>query len=682
MRLPTSAWRRPITRSACSRDKLVEELLDIVASRGFLSQPELRDALSRNQLKLPDLTGFGEFFSGDPLLRANRELAVSMPGVYRRGEIYLRWLQRLSSAAFGTRSGRWLTWNLFVPVGGAFFAIEGPLQVGHELVHLFSFLLRLVGLMAPLPLDHVHQAAPFPLAPWPAISIGAIFFWMLLHMPPVRRVTVQVLGVVGKFTKAALIDVPAALFRWPALRTFLDSPPAHFIARFALKPLLPAAVTWFFIAELELGTRIAAIDGALAYVAVMLFLTTRYSREFEEATADWAVRRWEYLRGFLPGLFRLIADGFKRLLEAIDRGLYAVDEWFRFRGGETATTRVLKTIGGLFWGCVSYVVRFLVVLFIEPQINPLKHFPVVTVSHKLLLPMTHNLALFIEAKFGFGPADAHLIAFLILGKIPGIFGFLVWEFKENYRLYRANRPEDLRPVMIGHHGETMRRLLRPGFHSGTLPKLFAKLRRADRRAIKTGDRRSARRHIDTLHHVEEAIHRFVERELLNYVNDSSAWATEPLQLAGVEAGSNRVRIELACSAAGAERMIVAFDEQDGWLVASATDPGWRIDAERAAMLELALIGLFKVAGADLLRADIESSLGSLPYDVTDAGLVVWLDDETEIFYDLNAEPEIVPRVVSGKPATELTPISSDNLIFRRRPVPWDEWVKAWTSKSF
>ena len=65
--------------------------------------------------------------------------------------------------------------------------------------------------------------------------------------------------------------------------------------------------------------------------------------------------------------------------------------------------------------------------------------------------------------------------------LPGIFGFLVWELKENWRLYRANRAPDLKPVVIGSHGETMLRLLRPGFHSGTVPKLYAKLRRAQRK---------------------------------------------------------------------------------------------------------------------------------------------------------------------------------------------------------
>ena len=45
--------------------------------------------------------------------------------------------------------------------------------------------------------------------------------------------------------------------------------------------------------------------------------------------------------------------------------------------------------------------------------------------------------------------------------IPGIFGFLAWELKENWKLYRANRPKTLRPVQVGSHGESLARLIAP-----------------------------------------------------------------------------------------------------------------------------------------------------------------------------------------------------------------------------
>ncbi|MGW8257287.1 MAG: hypothetical protein ACWGMZ_07375, partial [Thermoguttaceae bacterium] len=42
-----------------AKDKIVEELLDQLAERGFLSLGDLRDALSRNALKMPDIAGPG-----------------------------------------------------------------------------------------------------------------------------------------------------------------------------------------------------------------------------------------------------------------------------------------------------------------------------------------------------------------------------------------------------------------------------------------------------------------------------------------------------------------------------------------------------------------------------------------------------------------------------------------------
>jgi hypothetical protein len=659
-----------------SRDKLVEELLDIIATRGFLSQPDLRDALSRNQLKMPDLSGPREFFGGDPLLRANRELAVRMPGVYRRGEIYLRWLQRLSALAFGTRTGRWLTRNLFVPFGGAFLAIEGPLQVGRELVHLGRYVMRLFGALPPLPADRPHVHAPFPLAPWPVLVLGGLFCWLLLHVPAVRRVTVQILGVIGTVLRFVVVDAPEAILRWPLLRAVLDSRLTRFVARFALKPLLPAAIAWFVIVDWDFHTRQAVFVGGLVYVLTMLFLTTRASRELEELTADWAVRRWEYLRDFLPGLFRLIVEAFKRVLEAIDRALYAVDEWLRFRTGDSAIAQALKGAAGLLWNGIAYVLRFIIVLFVEPQINPIKHFPVVTISHKLLLPMIPSFAAFLADSYGFEKEAAGLIATLVITKIPGIFGFLVWEFKENWRLYRANRAADLRPAIVGRHGETVSRLLRPGFHSGTLPKLYAKLRRAERRALKTGDWRAVGRHVEALHHVEESVRRFGERELLAYVNGSPAWTGGSLRLAHLEVGSNQVRFEFACPDAGPGRLEITFQEMAGWLIAGVTDPGWVTTTRASAALELAFTGFEKVAGADLRRDDIESLVGPAPHEVTNDGLTVWPDDESEVVYDLNAEPEITPRIVSGQPPP-MPPVSADRLLCRRRAVPWDRWVAAW-----
>src|SRR5262249_48758871 len=90
-----------------AQKKLVDELLGRAVAVGRLSLGNLRDAISHNDLKLPDLTR-ARLRSGDELLRCDVALSRSLDGVYRRGENYLRFLQKISSILFGTPLGRLL----------------------------------------------------------------------------------------------------------------------------------------------------------------------------------------------------------------------------------------------------------------------------------------------------------------------------------------------------------------------------------------------------------------------------------------------------------------------------------------------------------------------------------------------------------------------------------------------
>ncbi len=119
-----------------ARTKVIEECLDVVAEQGYLNVGHLRDAISRNQLKFPDLTDH-DLITGGPLLKLDRQLDTALDGVYQRGEFYLRWLQRLSGAAFGTPIGRWLTLFVIVPFGGAYIVLAG-------LDHLIELIAKLV----------------------------------------------------------------------------------------------------------------------------------------------------------------------------------------------------------------------------------------------------------------------------------------------------------------------------------------------------------------------------------------------------------------------------------------------------------------------------------------------------------------------------------------------------------
>ena len=116
------------------------------------------------------------------------------------------------------------------------------------------------------------------------------------------------------------------------------------------------------------------------------------------------------------------------------------------------------------------------------------------------------------------------------------------------------------------------------------------------------------------------------------------------------------------------------------LVASVATLGFvaSLAADQRTTFDLALTGLYKRAGVDLVREQIEALIGTgTPYDVADEGLVVWPGGyKTEVVYDLKGEGELV-AVVRGEPMTEPPPsLHADRLLFSRQPITWSAWALA------
>jgi hypothetical protein len=623
-----------------SRDKLIEELLDRVVERRFLSMGDLRDAIARNQLKLPDLSGLREFLLGDKLIRANRQFACELDGVYRRGEIYLRWLQRLSSAAFGTAVGRFLTLFLVLPFGGAYVTLEAVhhvvslvhRNVGHQ-VTAASTVGMLGSAFAQAPL--LAASALYPgrgdglhlVNRYSVLTLG-LFLLALMHVGWFRRGVLTWLGRVWHGLRIVCYELPAALLRLPAVRRFLQSRPYQLLYQFVLMPLVWGAPVALVCRLLGLGMEGSLIAGAAVFAVAALLYNSRLGLYVEEVLTDSLVRTWQlFSRDLVPGLFRLVMFVFKRLLEDVERLLYAVDELLRFRTGDSRWSLVWKAALGLVWFAVTYLVRFFINLFVEPTFNPIKHFPVVTVTAKLIVPVIKPLTLLIMLPLVplVGRAAALGVAGIVIFFLPGLAGFLVWELKENWRLYRSNRPRSIQPEVIGHHGETVLRFMKPGLHSGTLPKLFARLRR------KRGT--AAHRQYEALHHVREALRHFVERDLLGVLADSHRWGGTELEAGEVRLGTNRIRFELRCPALPGESVGVDFEEQDGGVVAGlALPPGG------AAATWLAALG--------------PSQRGAL-------------HDALAGFYALAGVARVRDQAGAALPA------------FAWAPVEWEEWVGAW-----
>jgi hypothetical protein len=392
-------------------------------------------------------------------------------------------------------------------------------------------------------------------------------------------------------------DLPVWLLSLPRVRDFLKSWPVLLLRDYLFKPLVFTAAVWIFFPLYGASMRTSLVSCGVILVLASVFGNTRLGLTFQEAVVEAVVRTWRRFHlELFPALFHFVMDLFKQLIEAVERILYTVDEWLRFRKGESRLSLVGKTILGAGWFLVAYLVRIYVNLFIEPTINPIKHFPVVTVGAKLILPFTLVMMESLSHIFmPLGPLAAYVLAGGHVILIPGIFGFLVWEMKENWRLYEANRPQTLQPVAIGHHGETLPRLLRPGFHSGTIPKLYAKIRRAERKAHATGDWTNSRRRREALHEVQVQIRHFVERDFLLFLHDSKSWGGRPINVGEIGLGCNRIGVEFVGSTKEEESLVIAFEEWSGWLVGRVARSGWlhELSPAQTAALAAALTGFYK-----------------------------------------------------------------------------------------
>ena len=626
---------------ALARDKLADELLGTLCRRGYLQIGDLRDALSRNQLKMPDLASPLEFWRGDALLRADRLLMVRLDGLYQGGAAYHRWFHRASSIFFGTRTGRWLTLYLLLPFLAAFVILEG--------------LQHSVGVA----LQAMHLPVTFATV-W-SVPILAAYLLGLIHYAAVRRESRRVWRLFVTGMRKLVVEVPRWLRRWQPVRLLLESWPWQWFHRHLLSPTL-VGLLGGGLSALWLPPWGAWGIGLVLFVFLTWLEHTRLGRSWAAWVTDQVsllLRRFSL--DLIPALLRWILDWFKRIVEQIERGLYAVDERLRFQASDNRLTIVSKATFGIFWYLATYLFRFALNLLVEPQVNPIKHFPVVTVAHKLLLPTIPHLAHLVSTLMPEHAALANTLATGFVFGIPGVFGYLAWELKENWRLYAGNRPPTLGPVIIGSHGETLRRLLRPGFHSGTIPKAWSGRRRADKLAARRRHHAPTRlKALHQLHHAEEDLHHFVEHELLAWL---IARGDGPkLHCGGLDLTPNRVTVRLVDHDSV---VLLTFLEQAGKIVLLAADRPWRdrLGPAQLQVWELALCGFAQRAGVDVWPTDPSC----LPWPVQ-AGIEVWPRDATQAT-ELRPWPDDL-----APPPPIPFPAAWD---CQAHPMPWRDWVERW-----
>jgi hypothetical protein len=469
--------------------------------------------------------------------------------------------------------------------------------------------------------------------------------------------------------------------RLPAVRDFLNSTPFKVFWSFAFKPAVVCAVLIYAAPE----TFHSWLMRIVTFIAVNYTLNSRMGKAAGEAVMQSLANVYESLRaGLLPGLLRLLIWAFKQTIDTMEYVLHSVDEWLRFRQGESQLSLVVRTIAGFFWYPIAFLARFYLVVLIEPGFNPVKA-PVSYLAAKFMVPvvgiLTQGMAE--PLKPILGPILPYLIAVPTVWLLPDLFGFLFWETKENWRMYRANREKQLRPVAVGSHGETVRQLLQPGFHSGTVPKLYTRLRQAEREAIQSGSWRTARTCRHALGEVEKTIRRLVERELVKLLQESTRWKSEPLSVGAVSLTPKRIGIELK-QKDSTRPVRLEWEDQSGWLVATIREPGWleALSDEQRQAATTALAGLYKLAGIDLVREQVRENLPppATRFTLTPHDLVLWIDPKPEpaIQYDLTrTKGPLRPRSVNGKPAMDWPALDPARVIFARVPLSWQQWVESW-----
>lgn len=677
-------------------EKLKEELIDQMIERGRFRFSYLRDILSRNELKLPDLT-LKLIVSSDQLLSLDKYFRQHLFGVYTGGEIYMRILQRLSSLLFGNLLGRFLTKFLLLPFLGAYIVLEG---LDHTLGILIGFFI-----------EHFHFYSTSS-----TVGLG-LFLMTAINFEWGYTLLVKILKAFGiafsycfrglkKLFFTKIFEFLLKIIFTPGLISATLTFALFFVYR-ELQPDHESFETFFQ----EEGVKKMMRD---FFLGGMVFFNVLFYTFLGMALRDWlnqliADTAWRLKKTLWVGLFNIIMEAFKSFLFYLEYVVYSVENATRFYEKEKKISLLVKGLFGVIWFWITYMIIIYINVLVEPQVNPIKHFPVVTVSHKLMLtvivPLTKALEAFLLSLY-IPYFIASPFAWLTILLLPGLFGFLVWEFKENWKLYYKNRSLFIKPVLVGSHGETLPRLLRKGFHSGTIPKLLKKIRQTGLQAYKTGDWSKLRKYNHDLEHVKEYLEMFVERELIANMKIHPKFM-EPLEnitTHEIYLTNNKMEIPLYFQKKSGEKfqLQICFEDVFSWILGSCSfkqetySEFW--NEHDKILLDVFLTIFFKKAGVEIIREQVEDTVlrrsGSLKniypniqeqmklsYEIYDNKAIMNLFNQQEknqlhgtVEYFLFPKKNILPVLHrDGEPPyTELEPIPPEQMVFKRLKVFWSE----------
>ena len=154
-------------------------------------------------------------------------------------------------------------------------------------------------------------------------------------------------------------------------------------------------------------------------------------------------------------------------------------------------------------------------------------------------------------------------------------------------------------MALGHHGETMRGLLRLGFHSGTVPRLYKKLRAAVQRAERSRRPPRAGKLTQGLADVAHAVENFARRELVPLLRSAGSWDGLTPRVAGVRVAVQSIWLDLDVPELGRPALRLAFAHRDGQVLARVAEPGWlgRLQGDQRAVFDVAVGGFAALGSA-------------------------------------------------------------------------------------
>lgn len=659
---------RNVPESAAT-EKLIEEILDRFIESGFLSFSDVRDIIARNQMKMRDLDSPQEFLRGDALLQLDKRLGIALDGVYRPGEVYLRALERFTSLFFGTPLGRVLTLFIALPFGGGFLLTQAIFYLAH---------------FVKIPVPELDTDLAWNLG----ISggVGAILFGFL-HWRPLRRGAVALYRWLRWVGTELFVKLPDDIAHSSMVRTFVASWPFQLFYWVLFTPLLITAVLWIIFPHFFETTW----HGVGVFVGALVLVGTRPGRGVIGVLGHLVWRMFAVIReGLIVGIVRFLIDFFRQLVHLVESLFHVVDEWLRFRSGESQLTIALRAILGVIWFPVSYIARFYFLVLIEPGYNPVK-MPISIVMAKLMSPVWFLLMAMLP-----DPRELTLLGYVLYAMatttitlLPDVITFLLWELSSNWALYETNRPKTLAPVAVGHHGETLRGLLQPGFHSGTVPTLYQKLRRTKKQLWQPQSWKLVRLYERQVEEIEIAIQQFVTRNMLALLKRRKEWSGVNITVGKVHLGVASIRVQLLHPDHVDKPMVIEFALQDGWLVGSLAECGWFPALEDAQLwpLHTALGALYKLAGVQVVIEQLERNLGhEVGFDITRDALLVWTDAGHETGYQYlwnNGQDTLAPHALNKRPLPEKfpDPVPAAQLIFEEEPIPWGKFVAACAAES-